>query len=615
MSDGSLTGGLRETLGVFEGAAPLTTPEVAGRLDIGRRAAYARLNRLAERGRIETKKVGANARVWWRPDPAGGGRSTDVGSAREQSARERELERYETIVETVDDGIYVVDADGYFTQVNDSYESMVGRSREELIGAHVSTVVDGETVREAKRLESELAAGERSTATLEATLESADGESRTAEATFALMEAGESYERVAVVRDTSERKERERELERRRERLAALNSLNEALRDVTDAVIDESTRAAVETAVCERLAASESYLYAWVGEAEAASDAVRVRTDAGLETHLAGETLPEVGPDRDDPAREALRSGEVRIVHEPRSEPRRIPRCAATAEYDELSAAAIPVTHEGTAYGVLTVCTDRPDAFTGEERAVVSQLGGIVGHAIAATERKRALMGEGLVELEFQARDAFAAVDAPVDPGGRITFDRTVPVDDGEFLVYGTATADGADSLRRLVDHLPSWASVSFDGDGDDNRFELRVTDPPVISDIASLGVSVERAVIDEGDYRMTVHLAPGVDVREVIDVVEDGYPDVDMIRRRQVDCTHDDVRNLQRRLVGALTDRQRTALQVAYHAGFFDWPRNASGKDLAETLDVTPPTFHQHLREAQRKVFDAVLSTPVGTE
>lgn len=47
--------------------APLTTSEVAAELDCTRRTAYNRLDRLAERGDLETEKVGARGRVWWRP--------------------------------------------------------------------------------------------------------------------------------------------------------------------------------------------------------------------------------------------------------------------------------------------------------------------------------------------------------------------------------------------------------------------------------------------------------------------------------------------------------------------------------------------------------------------
>ncbi|MFB6201818.1 MAG: GAF domain-containing protein [Halorhabdus sp.] len=46
---------------------PVTTPEVAEGFDCTQRTIYNRLESLVEDGVLETKKVGANSRVWWRP--------------------------------------------------------------------------------------------------------------------------------------------------------------------------------------------------------------------------------------------------------------------------------------------------------------------------------------------------------------------------------------------------------------------------------------------------------------------------------------------------------------------------------------------------------------------
>jgi predicted DNA binding protein len=54
------------------------------------------------------------------------------------------------------------------------------------------------------------------------------------------------------------------------------------------------------------------------------------------------------------------------------------------------------------------------------------------------------------------------------------------------------------------------------------------------------------------------------------------------------------------------LTDRQYTALQRAFASDFFEWPRPVSGGELAESMDISRPTFHQHLRAAMRKLVTA---------
>lgn len=56
------------------------------------------------------------------------------------------------------------------------------------------------------------------------------------------------------------------------------------------------------------------------------------------------------------------------------------------------------------------------------------------------------------------------------------------------------------------------------------------------------------------------------------------------------------------------LTDRQRAAVEAAYFSGFFEWPRDSSGEEVAESLDITSPTFHQHVRAAENKVFTALF-------
>jgi hypothetical protein len=55
--------------------------------------------------------------------------------------------------------------------------------------------------------------------------------------------------------------------------------------------------------------------------------------------------------------------------------------------------------------------------------------------------------------------------DLPVEQRGRLELDHAVPVGDGAFLVYGTATAEAAETLPSVVEAVPCYESVSFDAD------------------------------------------------------------------------------------------------------------------------------------------------------
>jgi len=525
----------------------------------------------------------------------------------ERKDRERALEEHERIVETIADGIYVLDEDREFQRVNDAFTSMTSFGRSELLGAHASLVF-GESFADLDAAAGrQFEADDPDVAVFEEEIYTAEGDAITVESRFARFEVEDGQGRVGVVRDVTERKRHE-------ERLQALNSLNEVVREITSAVIDQSTREEIEATVCERLADSDSYLFAWIGDVDPASRTVNLRSEAGVEGYL-DDIIISVAPDderSDGPTGRAFHTRETQVVHDASVDPQHDPWREHVQEHGVRSSVAVPVVHEGTIYGLLNVYSERSHAFTGQEQEVIGQLGEVVGYAIAAAERKQALMSDELVELEFRIQDVFAALDVPDGTCGTVSLDHTVPVGDGEFLVYGTATPDDVDTVRALTATLPHWAELTVRSEGDPTTFELRMTDPPVLSTVASLGGYVERAVIEEGDYRMTIHLAPSVDARQINDAVEAAYPTAELLRRRQISRDRDDSRRLQRHLVDDLTERQRTALETAYHAGFFEWPRDASGEDVAASIGVAPPTFHQHLRKAERKMFDTVFSSPI---
>ncbi|WP_136717424.1 PAS domain S-box protein [Halorientalis salina] len=719
-------------------------------------------------------------------DPDGNPVLAGVGrDISERRARERELERYETIVETVSDGIYVIDNDGRLTLVNDAYTELVGLPADELVGSHVSRLVergtvDGDVIARAQEVEAEMRAGGRDAASLDATLHRPDGTAIETEATFSLVETDDGTDRVGVVRDISERKEREQELqtrvrqqrvvtrlgqqalaeddldalfeeaadlvsgilgndyckvlellpdgeemalrsgvgwrdglvgsahvptdrhsqaghtlvseepvvvpdmdaetrftgpelltshdvqsgvsvvigapedpwgvlsthdtetreytrqdvdfvqsvanilataidrtehehqiERQRERLAALNNLNGVIRDIVSVLIDQSTREDVEQLVCERLADADSYEFAWIGAVEGDTDEVALRTEAGVEGYLDDVTITVDDSEHSQgPTGRALRTGEVQICQDVLTDPAYEQWQDRAREYGYRSSAAIPITYENTTYGVLNVYADRPAAFGGEERAVVEQLGRVVGHVINAIERKRLLMSDEVVEVEFRIRDVFEKLDIEEAGAGEIEIEQTIPISEG-YLAYGTVTDDGVETLERLVEQLPDWEDVSFIGDGfERQRYELHLSEPPALHIVTAHGGHIPSATFADGDYRMTAELPPDAPVRAVVDEVREAYPGAVVLAQRRTTAGRDgDADSRDHVDLGELlTERQFAALQAAYFAGFFEWPRESTGEDVADALGISPPTFHQHLRGAEQRILAAIV-------
>ncbi|WP_224269562.1 bacterio-opsin activator domain-containing protein [Haloprofundus salinisoli] len=408
-----------------------------------------------------------------------------------------------------------------------------------------------------------------------------------------------------------ERQNRERRLAHQREQLAALNHLNAVVRDINEALVQQSTRDEIEQLVCDRLAASESYRFAWVGSLDRNSQEVTVRAKAGAEGYLDNVTITADGSETaNGPTGKAIRTQEVQVAQQIPENPDYEHWRERALEYGFESSAAIPIAHEGLLYGVLNVYAARPYAFEGEEYAVIRQLGEIIGHAVAALDRKAALMSDDVTEVRFRVEKMLQQIGVSEIPGGSITFDRVVPIGDDSYLAYGTVVEAEIDSLPGLVEEVPHFESFKIISEVPGSaQFELHLTKPPIISTLASQGGYIEEATIEDGDFHLVVHLPPNAEVWRLSEAIQEAYPDAEVVAQRQTTRRDRSAQQIQTAVSEELTERQRAVLETAYLAGFFNWPRDSSGKAVAESLGVSAPTFHQHIRIGLSKLLGALFS------
>ena len=148
----------------------------------------------------------------------------------EKSPRDRELRRYETILDSLDDAVYAVRPDGTIAYVNDRYAEMKGVSREELIGTDIYDWVTETAAERARRVRREIEAGETDVGAVEYEFLTADGERFPVEMRFNRLVDDRSgdeppLDRVGVIRDVRERKRREESLRDKNERLEEFASI------------------------------------------------------------------------------------------------------------------------------------------------------------------------------------------------------------------------------------------------------------------------------------------------------------------------------------------------------------------------------------------------------
>ncbi|MHB9287610.1 bacterio-opsin activator domain-containing protein [Halobacteriales archaeon Cl-PHB] len=502
------------------------------------------------------------------------------------------------LLDAVDDVVYVIDDEGRSAFWNETLEKTTGYTTAEIAEMDPKRFLPPEQREHTPGLGEAIEALGDSKVVLD--IVTKGGESIPHEFRGTTIEdprTGEVY-RVGVARDVAEREQRERALERQRDELATLSRINGLLLEITRDLVETGSREAVERAVCERLTESELYHFARVGERAYGGDRVvpRQRTTEG----------PVEAASTDGPALQACRTGEVQVGS--------VADVAVPAWRDSLQdgegrrVAAVPLSHEGTVYGVLLVAAARTDAFSRREQTAFRTLGDTVGFVIGALKQRDLLFAESAVELTFRTevsesplREAAAALDCDLDLAG------AVAVADRWLLYLDVTGASPGAVVEQLTgaERVDRVRVVADEQDG--QRVEVRLTDAVLLDSARAAGGTLQTATVTADCTRFVVEVPGAADVREAVRLVRSAVPEASLLSRTEVDRTPT-APGTPGGVLGELTDRQAEALSVAYRAGYFEWPRQSTAEAVAETLEVAPPTLHAHLRKAQQQVLRALL-------
>ena len=151
----------------------------------------------------------------------------------ERKKREQELQRYETIVETMPLGLIVVDEQGTIINANEQAADIIGYDADDLVDEPFLLLVEKGVVNESlimeyKQVLRELLSSkyDKDVDVIETEITRSDGETRFIQVYTSLLPYEESFRgSVQVYHDVTERRQNERELRRQNERLAEFANL------------------------------------------------------------------------------------------------------------------------------------------------------------------------------------------------------------------------------------------------------------------------------------------------------------------------------------------------------------------------------------------------------
>ncbi|MBX0322352.1 GAF domain-containing protein [Halomicroarcula sp. F13] len=402
------------------------------------------------------------------------------------------------------------------------------------------------------------------------------------------------------------RAKREQEVRETRERIATiLDRINGLIENTVEVLVEATTREAVEAGVCEQLAATDPYTFAWVGRPDVRGSALLPSEWAGDAAIAMDDLSVPIGDGT--PGSVAFTDHTTEILDD---------LSAADGEWVDrvreagvASVMAIPLSYTDSTYGVLYVCADEPDAFDDREQVVLEALGRAVANAINAIESGKILSADKVVELEFTVDDrALLLSRLSASTGATFTSAGAVTQDDGSIRLY--LTVEGGDSeaiLAELTDDDAVVGATCVAEHEGRALFDVTVGES-LLGTLVDHG-AVPKAISGEsGIVRYTIELPYETEAREVFSLVEDNYGNTDLVGYHEHERPVQTQQEFRASLAERFTDRQETALRTAFLGGFFEWPREVDGDELATAMDISRPTYHQHLRAAQQKVFEELF-------
>jgi len=466
-----------------------------------------------------------------------------------------------SVVRSLGEGIAVLDGEEVI-YCNEAAATALGRPRSAVLGAPIESVVDQPLA------DAPAAVGELET-----------GDTVYELRTSPVRDRRENHIGTTVVfHDVTARIERERELDAQRDELATLDELNGLVGRINEVLAFASSREEVETAVCRGLADEGRYrtarfadLTTWNGDANrwcVAGDETVAPPSGGLTTGT--DDLP-----------------------------------ATTGADGDGGWTVVPVAMGRTVYGALGVYTDRE--VTERERTVLRDLGANVGHAIDAVETRRLLSPESVVELHLTSTDeADPLVAATEKTDRRVEVNGVVP-GGPQPLVYLSVDGTSAMAVQSRLEEAGGETVRVVD----EGQLEVTVTADSPLETLLEAGAHLERAVAEDGRVRYVVAVGNESRARTLVDRLGRTFPGIDVVAKRERSGPVSEPSGIPGEDIEGLTDRQREVVETAYRAGYFNWPRDSTAEEVADSLDIAAPTFHAHLRKAESSLLDGLFDQP----
>lgn len=221
--------------------------------------------------------------------------------------------------------------------------------------------------------------------------------------------------------------------------------------------------------------------------------------------------------------------------------------------------------------------------------------------------------GRAVTRVEFALSDgSYPFVSASAAESCSVILEKCLPQTDDTYAEFFSVEDACPDRLVERAEDANSGEARVLERTSDGGLVEITVQDNCPIVSIADAGAVPQTARSVDGQGTVVADIPSHTETAAVIDSFLTAHSGAELAAKKQREsiaplfgfrnyATHTD----------SLTERQREVLTMAHEAGYYNWPRGATAADLAETLDISEPTLHKHLRAAEQKLVTAMFACP----
>ncbi|WP_161991495.1 bacterio-opsin activator domain-containing protein [Natronorubrum aibiense] len=407
-------------------------------------------------------------------------------------------------------------------------------------------------------------------------------------------------------------REQDAELEERNDRLERQIQITEIIRTVNQSLVSATTREEIERTVCERLVANDDIAFAWIGSLDASETTLQPHSWAGTNQDYLNAVSLETTETPREPSVRTARTERATVVtnvlEDLKTDAWR--KHALAAGFS--SCLAVPIRVDKYSYGVLSVYATEPGVFDDLERTVFEELGESIANSITAVKTRQALQADTLLELtlRFDGAETFLARVAR-NASCQVEYEGVTAYSvDETRLFFSTIGGDPDEISDYLAGSVSVRSHALVNESGDRCLFEAAITGRVIASKLVRHGARPRSIRATETGLEAVVDVPPTSNVREFVGMLSEQYPSVELVARRDVKRTMHTREELVTSLVAELTPRQLEVMKTAYYAGFFEWPRESTGEDIAELLGVSQPTVNRHLRFGQQRLLGQLFGS-----